>query len=75
MAHAHHLGNGLHRQSFPIRNSDRLVTLNPQRLGSLLQLAFAACELLCECRETFAGFRCLTFRTGDSPMNRPSYSC
>jgi hypothetical protein len=74
MAHAHDLGDGFHRQAVAVGGSNRPVTLGSQAFRSFFQLSFPPRVFLGECRQPVAGFRCLTFWTGDSSIDRLSYS-
>lgn len=66
MAHAHDLGDGLHRQAVLIRRPDGFIALCAELVGRLLQLALPVGVFLGKGRQ--AGFRlgCLALGTDDS---------
>lgn len=66
VAHAHDLGDGLHRQAVLVGGADGFVSLFTELASSLLQLVLTAGVLLGKGRETRFGVRCLTLGTGNS---------
>lgn len=66
MAHAHDLGNGLHRQAIVVGGADGFVPLLSEVFGSLLQGCLTPGVVLGEGRQAGSGLRGLAFRTGDA---------
>jgi len=71
VAHAHDLGNGLHRQAVFVGRPDGAVSLSPQLVGGLLKLAFAAGIGLGKGCQAVFGLGCLALRSGDVKIVRP----
>jgi hypothetical protein len=65
VAHAHDLGDGLHRQAVAVGLADGLVALGSQSLQRLCQRILALGIDLGEGGKTGAGLGSLAFRTGD----------
>jgi hypothetical protein len=65
MAHAHDLGNGVHRQALGVGSTDRLVPLLAQGFAGLLKLGFALGVALGEGRQAGSGLGCLAFSPWD----------
>jgi hypothetical protein len=66
VAHAHHLGDGLHGQPVGVGGTDRLVALLPQCIASLVKGLLTLGVVLGEGREAGSGLGGLAFRSGDS---------
>lgn len=65
MAHAHDLGNGLHRQAALIGRADGFVSLLPERFGDLLQGRFALGVVLGESCQMSSGLGSVAFGADD----------
>jgi hypothetical protein len=66
MAHAHDLGNGLHRQTALVGRPYGFVSLVPELFGGLLQGCFALGVVLGKGCEAGSGLGSMTFRAGYS---------
>lgn len=66
MAHAHNLGDGLHRQAALIGRADGFVSLLPERFGGLLQGCFTPHVVLGEGGQMGSGLGSVAFGSGDS---------
>lgn len=70
MAHFQDLGDVCHRQPVLVRLPDRVIAVDSQLLGSLLQFRFTPGVLVGERNKLGAGFRCLALGTGDFSIVR-----